>query len=177
MANVILDNSIKSVLEDFSDIKKNARIGDEDFEKGVKFALLISEGRDKTSAYMAAYSEPDKPTACIVANRMVRTKWVSELINRLVAGNHIIFADKHYSALAELYDIGMDSSVSPKVRVESLKAFVDSTKMPQTKVDTQINISLGSEMTERLEKQLAILASNAKMVTHSGDLVDVEVMK
>ena len=175
--HTVVENSIKTIMEDFTDIKKNARIDDEKFEVGVKFAVLISEGRDKTSAYMSAFGESDRTRACVLANKFIRTKWVSDLVNRLITGNHVIFADKHYQALEEMYDIGMDKGISPKVRVDALKAFVECTKRPEAKVDTQINISLGAEMTEKLEQQLALLAQNSKMITHSGEIIDVEMMK
>jgi hypothetical protein len=168
----IVSNSVKTICEDFNDIRVSSRIGDEEFNKGVKFALLISEGRSRGVAYTEVYGEKNSAEA----NRMLRIKWIAEIINRLVTGNHIIFADMHYQALTELYNIGMEGD-SEKNRVEALKVFVDATKRPQTKVDTQINISVGGEMLDRLEAQLSALAKNAQLVLKSGDIIDCEVIK
>ena len=49
-----------NVLEDFDDIKSRHKIGDELFQKGLKFAMLISEGKEKKLAYMIAFDEEDK---------------------------------------------------------------------------------------------------------------------
>jgi hypothetical protein len=174
MSDLVTGSLVSSVISDFSDIKANSKIGDEAFEKGFHFAMLISEGKSKGVAYATVYGE-DK-YASQSGNRLVRTKWIAEIINRLVTGNHIIFADMHYRALEELYNIGMDGD-SEKNRVEALKVFVDATKRPQTKVDTQINISLGGEMLDRLEAQLSALASNAQLVLKSGDIIDCEVIQ
>lgn len=171
-----LENSIKTILEDFQDIKKNARIDDDTFSKAVQFGLLISEGRDKAYAYMQAYGEANRSVASSLSNKLVRTKYVSEIINRLVAGNHIIFADMHYEAIQELYNIGM-SGKSEKNRVDALKAFIDVTKRPEAKVDTKIDIHIGGDMLDRLEATLNHMASNAQLVLKTGEIIDAEVIK
>ena len=172
----IIENSIKTIIEDFVDIKKNHRISDDDFNKAMKFALFISEGKDKGYSYTMAYGEPDRSRASDLANKLVRTKWVSEIITRIVAGNHIIFADMHYEAIQELYNIGMTGK-SEKNRVDALKAFIDVTKKPEAKVDAKIDIHIGGEMLDRLEATLNSMASQAKLVLKNGEIIDAEVVK
>lgn len=176
MSKELVENSIKTIIEDFEDIKKKCRINDSDFELGLKFSILISEGKDKTYAYMATYGETDRSKASGISNKLVRTKWISEIITRLVAGNHIIFADMHYEAIQELYNIGMHGK-SEKNRVDALKAFIDVTKRPEAKVDTNVNIHIGGEMLDRLEATLAGMASKAQLVLKSGDIIDAEILK
>ena len=175
-STAIIENSIKTIIEDFADIKKNHRIGDEDFNKAIKFAILISEGKDKGYAYTMAYGEPDRSRASDLANKLVRTKWVSEVITRLVAGNHIIFADMHYEAIQELYNIGMTGK-SEKNRVDALKAFIDVTKKPEAKVQANVNVHIGGEMLDRLEATLNHMAENAMLVLKNGEIIDAEEIK
>ena len=78
-----------NVLEDFDDIKSRHKIGDELFQKGLKFAMLISEGKEKKLAYMIAFDEEDKHMANVRANQLARTKWCGSLIDRIICGNHI----------------------------------------------------------------------------------------
>jgi hypothetical protein len=122
---------------------------------------------------MATYGEPDRSKASTLANKLVRTKWISEIITRLVAGNHIIFADMHYEAIQELYNIGMHGK-SEKNRVDALKAFIDVTKKPDAKIDTKVSIHIGADMLDRLEATLESMSKQAKLVLKSGDIIDVE---
>jgi hypothetical protein len=91
----------------------------------------------------------------------------------LVAGNHIIFADMHYEAIQELYNIGMHGK-SEKNRVDALKAFIDVTKKPDAKIDTKVSIHIGADMLDRLEATLESMSKQAKLVLKSGDIIDVE---
>jgi hypothetical protein len=89
--------------------------------------------------------------------------------------NHIQFADKHYSALNELYMIGMQGE-SERNRVDALKGFIEHTKVPQSKVDVPITINLGESIISKLQEQLNTLAQNAKLITKSGDIIDAEML-
>lgn len=170
-----MKNNIATIIEDFDDIKKKYKIGESRFRNGLQFSLLISEGRDRTAAYMSVFDESNTAVARNEASKFLRNKWVSEIVNRLVAGNHILFADKHYQAIIELYNIGMEGK-SEKNRVDALKAFVDVTKRPEAKIDTSININLGSDMLDRLQEQLSMLASKSMMINQSGEIIDVQVI-
>lgn len=167
--------SIHSIIEDFEDIKGKAKVSDERFEQSLNFALLISEGRSKAEAYMTVFGEESKSKALNMANKLIRKKYVAQIVDRLITGNHILFADKHYQALNELFKIGMEG-ISERNRVDALKAFIDVTKRPETKVDTQINISIGSQMLESLEAQLNKMAAQAIMVSKNGDVIDAQVI-
>lgn len=162
------------MLSDMDDIKGKYRIDDDRFAKGIRFALLVSEGKDRVTAYKEAFPEDsdDKKMIGAKVSQFARTKWVGDIITRMVAGNYILFSDKHYKALEELYMIGMEGS-SEKNRVDALKAFIEHTKKPEAKVDTFININVGADMLDRLENQLAHMANNAKLLTKEGDIIDV----
>lgn len=170
-----MKNNIATIIEDFDDIKSKYKISESRFRDGLQFSLLISEGRDRTAAYMSVFDESNTVVARNEASKFLRNKWVSEIVNRLVAGNHILFADKHYQAVIELYTIGMEGK-SEKNRVDALKAFVDVTKRPDAKIDTSININLGSDMLDRLQEQLSMLASKSMMINQAGEIIDVQVI-
>jgi hypothetical protein len=168
---------VSNILSDFDDIKANHRIDDERFSQGVQFALLLSTGSNRTDAYIEAFNHTgDRNTAKTLASKAVHTKWISSIVNRIVTGNHIMFADKHYKALEELYRIGMDGD-SERNRVDALKGFLEYTKRPEAKIDAPITINIGSEMIDKLESQLSLLANSAKLLTKSGDIIDVQEIK
>lgn len=173
--NTRMAGSVSSILEDFSDIQKKYRIGDEQFKRGIHFATMISEGRDRVTSFMIAFGETDRIKSRTNANSFIRTKWVSSLCDRLIAGNYILFADKHYRAITELFEIGMNGA-SEKNRVDALKAFVEVTKRPEAKVDTMININLGSEMLDKLQEQLNALAEKSLLVGSDGEIIDVKII-
>jgi hypothetical protein len=168
-------NTFKTVAEDYDFIKGKYKIGDERFEDGIKFVMAISSGSSKVDAFMEVYGETNKHLARVKANQLVHTKWMSELISRIQVGTNVIFHDKFYSALNAMYDLGMTAG-SEKVRVEALKGFCDLVKMPDKKTDAPININIGSDMLDRLSEQLSTLASNAKVMLKSGEIVDAEVL-
>lgn len=168
---------VSKMLEDFDDIKASHRIDDERFGMGIKFALALSTGSNRTDAYIDAFGfTGDRNTAKTLASKAVHTKWISAIVSRMITGNHIMFADKHYQALEELYRIGMDGD-SERNRVDALKGFLEYTKRPEAKVDAPININIGMDMIEKLEAQLLGLAQNAKLLTKSGEIIDVEAIK
>lgn len=170
--NVI--DSFKTVAEDFEYIKGQYKLSDERFQQGMKFVLAVGSGVSKADAFMQAFGETDKHLARVKANQFVRTKWVSEVLNRLVTSNHVVFTDMHYNALGKMYDLGMDDSISPKVQVEALKAFCELTKAPTSKIDAPITINIGAEMLDSLNAKLNQLAHGGKLLAKSGDIIDVE---
>jgi hypothetical protein len=164
-----------NVLQDFSDIKTKYKMSEDEYGKALHFALLISEGKNKRDAYKIAVDDTvsDKDAVTYGSRFMVR-KSTSDIIDRLITGTHILMADKHIDALKELYNIGMDIGISPKVRVEALSKFVDVSKRPDKAKGVEVNINLGSDMLAKLEEQLNALSSSGLLVTKSGDVIDVQ---
>jgi hypothetical protein len=165
-----------SILSDFSDIKGRYKIEDERFADVLEFCLLLSEKKNKATCYMEVFGEPNRHKATKLANKLVHTKWVNEIINRMITSNHIMYCDKHYQALDELYEIGMNGK-DEKNRVMALKTFIEATKRPEMKADVPININIGSEMLDKLELHLKTLSDNAKVLMRDGSIIDAEVIK
>jgi hypothetical protein len=167
-----------SFADEFNDIKRAYGLTDLDFANALKFAMCIAEGRTKEESFKMVFchgsEEYEKDFLKFKSGMFIRRKYVSEIINRLVMTNHLVFADKHYNALNELYNIGF-SGVSERNRVDALKAFIEATRRPDTKIDVGVSLSIGTEMIEKLDKQLTLLANSAKMVTQGGEIVDVSV--
>lgn len=161
-----------NMLSDMEDIKGKYRIDDDRFARGIRFALLISEGKSRLDAYRDAFPEETDKNVNVKASQFARFKWVGDIVTRMVAGNYIMFADKHYQALEELFTIGMNGN-SEKNRVDALKAFIENTKKPEAKVDTFININVGADMLDKLESQLSNMASNSKFLSKGGEIIDV----
>lgn len=162
-----------SILSDMEDIKGRYRIDDDRFSKGIRFALLVSEGTSRIEAYKEVFPEENNNKLLSAkVSQFARTKWVGDIITRMVAGNYILFSDKHYQALEELYSIGMNGN-SEKNRVDALKSFIEHTKKPEAKIDTFVNINVGADMLDKLEQQLSHMANNAKFITKGGEVIDV----
>jgi hypothetical protein len=167
-----------SLNDEFFDIKRSGNIPDMEFAESLRFAMLITEGKSKEEAYNIVFcvgSKPEKSFLSFKANALLRRKYVQDILNRLIMTNHIVFADKHYNALNELYSIGLYGN-SEKNRVEALKAFIDATKRPDVKIDANLTINIGSEMIDKLESQIGSMAQKAKLIKQSGDIIDVDTI-
>jgi hypothetical protein len=167
---------VSSMISDFSDIKGKYKIEDKRFSDALEFCLLLSEKKNKAICYMEVYDEPNRNKATKLANKLVHTKWINEIINRMITSNHIMYCDKHYQALDELFNIGINGE-DEKNRVSALKSFIDATKKPDIKADVPININIGSDMLDKLELHLKQLSDNAKILMRDGSIIDAEVIK
>lgn len=164
------------MLEDFSDIRKEVmNVSDERFSQGLRFALLISEGKSRALSYVDAFGDSDNPTRD--ANNLLRSSWVGKCVDRMISGNHIFLADKHITALNEMFDIGMSSDVAPKVRVDALKFFAELTKKPEAlKIDIDTTIHIGKEMSDKIDGMITALSGENKMITQSGEIIEVKTL-
>lgn len=167
---------MSSMMSDFSDIKGRYKIEDDRFAKTLEFCLLLSERKNKADCFMEIFEENNRHIASKMANKLVHTKWINEIINRMITSNHIMYCDKHYSALDALYDIGINGE-DEKNRVTALKGFIDATKKPDMKADVPININIGSDMLDKLELHLKALSDNAKVLMRDGSIIDAELIK
>jgi hypothetical protein len=167
---------VSSMISDFSDIKGRYKIEDKRFSDALEFCLLLSESKNKATCYMEIYGETNRNKATKLANKLVHTKWVNEIINRMITSNHIMYCDKHYQALDELFNIGMNGE-DEKNKVTALKSFIEATKKPDMKADAPININIGADMLDKLELHLKSLSENAKVLMRDGSIVDAEVIK
>jgi hypothetical protein len=174
-----MENKIQnSFADEFYDIKRANNVPDNEFINSLKFAMFIAEGKSKDKAYEMVFCKGqniDKSLLAYKARTLLSRKYVVDILNKLVMSNHLVFADKHYNALNELYEIGFNGK-SEKNRVDALKAFIDATKRPDVKVDANVNINVGLEMLEKLEKQLTNMAENAKLLTRDEEIIDVSAV-
>lgn len=161
------------ITKDFSDIQRQFKVDDEAFNKGVMFALGISEGKNRAEVYKNIFGSV--PKLSYTATVYMRKKWVSSLIDRMLAGNHILHSHEHHMALKELYDIGMNGEYE-KNRVDALKSFIEATKMPVKEEVDYKDMAGGIAMLGKMKNMLEELAS--KNVVIKGDqVIDVKVLE
>jgi hypothetical protein len=176
---LVLQNEMLGMAEDFEDIRKATRgVTEEQFRKAVKFCWLLSEGKSKVESYVEAYggNKADKITQQS-ARSLAGRKYVRDILNRMVSGNHLLFADKHVVALNEMFDIGMDRAEKTRDRLDALKAFAELTKKPEAiKMDVDITHHIGQEMVEKVDKLTQTLAAKGSMIGPDGEIVDTVVL-
>lgn len=161
------------IIKDFSDIQRQFKVDDEAFNKGVFFALGISEGRNRAEVYKEVFGEVQKLS--YTATIYMRKKWVSSLIDRMLAGNHILHSHEHHMALKELYDIGMNGEYE-KNRVDALKAFIEVTKMPVKEEIDYKDMAGGIAMLGKMKNMLEEL-SEKQVIVKGDEVFDVKVLE
>jgi len=163
-------------MEDFTEIRKSVpNVSDEEFKRGIEFSFLISEGKSRVQAYTSAYGESDNLTRD--ANNILRKKWIKSVIDRLITGNYVLMFPEHIQSLKELFDIGMDKSVSPKVRVDALKYFAELTKKPEAiKIDIDTTIHLGKEMSDKIDSIISKLGNSGGMINSDGSITEAVIL-
>jgi len=176
---VIIQNQLLSLAEDFEDIRKGAKgISEEVFAKTVKFCWLISEGKPKLEAYSLAYDvNPKAASTRPLAVALTARKYTGEILNRMLAGNHVLMADKHVQALNEMFDVGMDKSVGMMHRVNALSKFVEFTKKPEAiKIDYDVTIGIGQDMVAKIDHLTKSLAAKGSMLDSDGEIIETVVL-
>ena len=176
---VVIKGQLLSLAEDFEDIRKGTRgVTEEQFAKAVKFAWLVSEGKSKAKAYAAAYNvDATAKTTYTLAAALISRKYVGDIINRMIAGNHVLMADKHITALNEMFDIGMDASEKTQDRLVALSKFAELTKKPEAvKIDYDITVGIGREMADKIDALTQNLAAKGAMISSSGEIIDTVVL-
>lgn len=161
------------IIKDFSDIQRQYKVEDESFQNGIKFALGISEGRNRAEVYKEVFGETQRLS--YTATVYMRKKWVGTLIDRMLAGNHILHSYEHHMALKELYDIGMNGEYE-KNRVDALKSFIEVTKMPVKEEIDYKDMAGGIAMLGKMKNMLEELAEK-QVVVKGGELIDVKVLE
>jgi len=178
-STAIIQNQLLGMAEDFEEIRRSTRgVSEIQFGNAVKFCWLISEGKTKAHAYAEVHgcSPTDKATYTLAA-ALIGRKYVGEILNRMLAGNHVLMADKHVQALDEMFNIGMDKATGMMHRVNSLKAFAELTKRPEAiKIDHDVTLHVGQEMANKIDHLTKSLAAKGSMIDSSGEIIDTVVL-
>jgi len=178
-STAIIQNQLLGMAEDFEEIRRSTRgVNEIQFGNAVKFCWLISEGKSKAKAYAEVHgvSATDKATYTLAA-ALIGRKYVGEILNRMLSGNHVLMADKHVQALDEMFNIGMDKSTGMMHRVNALKSFAELTKRPEAiKIDHDVTLHVGQEMADRIDNITKTLAAKGSMLNSDGEIIDVVVL-
>jgi len=172
----LMRGTLAGIAEDFEDIRRSTKgVSDETFGKTIQFCLLISEGQLKGKAHENVFGKlsDNRKMATMLINR----KYASQILERMIAGNHLLLADKHLAALDEMFKLGMDPSVSDMNRINALDKFVGYTKKPEAiKIDVDTTMHLGADMAAKIDDLTKSLASKGGMVDRHGEIIDTVVL-
>ena len=178
-STAIIQNQLLGMAEDFEEIRRSTRgVSEIQFGNAVKFCWLISEGKSKAKAYAEVHgvSATDKATYTLAA-ALIGRKYVGEILNRMLSGNHVLMADKHVQALNEMFDVGMDKSVGMMHRVNALSKFVEFTKKPEAiKIDYDVTIGIGQDMVAKIDHLTKSLAAKGSMLDSDGEIIETVVL-
>jgi len=172
----LMRGTLAGIAEDFEDIRRSAKgVSDETFAKTIQFCLLISEGQLKGKAHESVFGKlsDNRKMATMLINR----KYASQILERMIAGNHLLLADKHLAALEEMFDIGMDKGESTRNRIDALDKFAGYTKKPEAiKIDVDTTLHLGVDMVEKIDSLTKSLAAKGSMIGSDGEIIDTVVL-
>lgn len=174
---LLVENELKSgLIEDLDYIRvEHAKsVPSDRFAKGVRFAMLKTQGASNAEAYSRAFNEPDYDKARRESAVLVRSKWVNKVIEHFIAGNHILFSDKHYKVLNRMYEIAMDDDASTRNQIEAGKTFLEYTKMPvKEDVQQEVNVNVAGDIVFNLGEKISQLAKKGMIVNEKGELEHV----
>ena len=178
-STAIITNQLLGMAEDFEEIRRSTRgVNEVQFGNAVKFCWLISEGKSKAKAYAEVHgvSATDRSTYTLAA-ALIGRKYVGEILNRMLAGNHVLMADKHVQSLDEIFEIGMDKSERTQDRLVALTEFAKLTKRPEAiKIDHDVTLHVGQEMADKIDNLTKSLAAKGSMIGSSGEIIDTVVL-
>jgi len=165
-----------TMLEDMSDIQNKYRIPSDKFSKGIEFAIACKEYKSSTKAYRSVYGASKTP---VEARRFLHLAWVEAIVRRFSAGDYIRYYGLRARIIEEMASLALDEDVADKNKIEAAKVFLDNTKMPEnTTVDINIDVTDEAKKSlDRLFDGLQQLVDGNKMITPSGEIVEVEYIQ
>ena len=166
-----------TTLDDLSDIQSKHKVPSDLMAKGIEFAIACKEYKSSTKAYRSVFGEDKTPTQ---ARRFLHLAWVEAIIKRFSAGDYVRYYSKRAEILERLAETALaGNEVSDKNKIEAAKIFLDNTKMPEnTTVDITVDVTDEARKSlDRLFEGLDRLTKESKMITHSGEIVDVETIE
>ncbi len=164
-----------TILDDMSDIQARYKVHSDRFAEGIEFALACTTEKSSTKAFRLVFGADKSSTQ---ARRFLALEWVGQIVKRFAAKDFITYYATRSRLLEEMASMAMDGEVSAKVRVEAASLFLTQTKMPDNvAVDITIDVTDEARQSlDRLFEGLSALSKENKMITASGEVIDVVEM-
>ncbi|NOQ31125.1 MAG: hypothetical protein GQ570_08395 [Helicobacteraceae bacterium] len=160
-------------------IKLHFGISDEMFPKGVCFASLVADGKNRTESFEEAF-DVEKKVARSKAGEFFKRKWVQELIRYFVPDEGTLYIGD----ISDIVKVGMqmitDDRRDDRVRIEAIKALQPYIKQQTLKTEAELlikhEVSAGETVMEKMNKAIGTLGKEGKMIDESGAIIDVELV-
>lgn len=159
-------------------IKKHYRIKDDRFNAGLEFASLVVDGTAKVVAYEQAF-KCDRKFAVSSATTLFRAKWIQELIRYMQTDDGVEYISEVKQTIAVLMQIIKDPRASYREKTEASKALQPYIKQERAKLEVDIKAD-GEDvkgMISGLVDATKTLASQDKMISPAGEIIDVDLIE
>ena len=163
-------------LDELKSIQKKYSISNERFVQGLTFCESIIDGESINGAYASVFGVSEEEASKVSAN-MKRAKWVQELVAYLTPDPAMqYFEHKQEIVRANMRTIANPESEAKDVASAS-KAIEAYIKTPAKEVAEENGMSAAQELLGSFVQGLKELSGQNKMISSSGDIIDVGVME
>jgi len=161
-------------------IQAKAKVDDDRFQGGLKFAHLVIDGSKVNAAYAEAFNV-DAEVAKKVSSQFHRSKWVQNLVLFLTPDDGTINQAECRVVIRKLMAIVNSERTTPREKTEAAKALQPYIKQEKQRAETELNLTIGElnvgeTASTNLSKQIALLHDAGKMVNSNGEVIDVDVI-
>jgi len=173
-----MENSHYSDLEldEIKLIQKKYSIEPERFVKGLTFAELVADGKAANEAYQSAFFVSSAEAAKNSSN-LKRAKWIQELVKYLLPDAAVEFTEVRRTIISKNMRT-IKNSNEPQEISAATNALAKFVLAPvESNTDNKENASSAAMIVSTLVDKMAELAGQNKMISPTGEIVDVAVME
>ena len=171
----VVEATLPTALEDMSDIKRQYKVDEVEFNKAIEFGLAMTSFTALKDAYVSIFPESQNPRKD--ASRYIKRKYVTEVVKRLQASNYLLFSDVRNKVIQEMGQVALDRGAG-RQQVEAAKVFLEHTKMPEN-ITLDVDIDISDDAKEAMNAFLGtmqmISQGKVGMIGKDGKITDVEV--
>ena len=163
-------------IEDLKEIQAKYKITPERFVQGLSFAESLADGQPANTAYQSAFMVDSRVAAHNSAN-LKRTKWIQELVMYLVPAPEVEYAGIKREIVAKNMKIVRGSFDPAEIASASntLSKYILPPK--QDKTLEEVTTSAAQMIVQQLSENVSKLAQAKKLISQSGEIIDVGVLE
>jgi len=162
-------------IDDLKIIQKRYRIDDARFVQGLDFAEMVADGMAANDAYARAFQCSNSEASMYSAN-LKRTKWVQDLIKYLLPDPTVDFTEVRRTIISKNMKT-IRSSSEPTEIAAATNALAKFVITPPSKEEAVQDSSAAEMIVGKLIDKMSELAAENKMVSPSGDIVEIGVLE
>jgi len=163
-------------IEELKEIQTRYNIDPERFVSGLTFAEAISDGTPANTAYQEVF-RVDSRTAAQNSANLKRTKWIQDLVMYLAPAPEVEYASIKREIIGRNMKI-VRGSFDPSEITAASNALSKYITPPKREASLEEVTSSAAQMiVQQLSENVAKLAQDKKMISQSGEIIDVGVLE